>query len=1114
MANVPNPYPTAYQPVPLVSLNQPASTRLMHGQPINLNLVATNFAAITRSQLPRTEMPKYQQPYDQMNIMEQYHGRALPIESEVFAAEMMNERAMPALTVLAPILPMTERHITWSKREHYMLPFDIGAIGAVPRRTFLHKEERHASLQHYVRFASMEINYLLDVNFGRQMLNETLAVIIAQARLTLIFQFQFGLIIAAMEQSNASFAASTRSAQYIFAQSAFFAIGNSNPDDLALKVMNIREPNRKFSHLLVVEKMGAHFKEIASESRTVEGYHYGYDEGTERLVLAVVDAMEGVPSIPTTDGGYMAIIENIALRYSNVGAERMKPTQTLEGFATLCEVVLQPEINPDDDSIDEPAGLRDPASYDQTETSIEHKPFLYDVALSACGLWNNIDGSMAPPGEFGDAYMGLISLYNNSNKSSLKERFKNPGQFRGNNTPTSKDWSSPSLREMNFREGFPFLTLSQDKKSFREATFIGSLPESAFPTAHANRIVRVLAKHYATLKDEGKDVDDFMDMILPDSVKENLKFPTFKPADNSDSSSDSKSVTYSRSRKALGNRIKTLLETMGPAVGEANNIPKNETNGSDELMALASTVRQLNKKIPNWVSSVGRMPAVDVSNAIEDDSHKLGKMTKKIAALFDGILSEKEIDESKVTDETKQRLLALKKFLGEHEKEFKAIQDDFLKLATKMVRSPHGDSFWAVHIPDSHVDSFATTFARMQSEQATNTDKDAVRRGFDAVHAALRKTSGFASSRVVLNDLATHMENGGSVTDFGNGRVELVTMRAMAQNRPIPANEMKAAARARGELNNADDAMDIDGGDHPPSFGAPLRLLPNAIAPMHATFPLLVERLKGSYFRTTDEVQIFHRLMTAHFSHDNCYALYKRYGIQLFRFNYWRPWQRYRMYHMIAMIPGPRTAVTGFAQPIVSPSMQGMEGYINIVGQFWSAFIVTQRENIRLIPNVVAAGLLANINTDFVRTRDEWISESPIKPSTVVEVVPLDETKYNWPLHMTEQPTLAPGDLNERSPHLKHQGKDLMIQFASATLLSAVWSDSLENDVTTSAPMSLVGHRGWYMHLDKRLGRYNIIPGTSPRGKSIHNSVEAAEVWAGGAVRFATTPHYTLPTVG
>jgi len=254
--------------------------------------------------------------------------------------------------------------------------------------------------------------------------------------------------------------------------------------------------------------------------------------------------------------------------------------------------------------------------------------------------------------------------------------------------------------------------------------------------------------------------------------------------------------------------------------------------------------------------------------------------------------------------------------------------------------------------------------------------------------------------------------------------------------------------------------------------------------------------------------------MTAHFSHDNCYALYKRYGIQLFRFNYWRPWQRYRMYHMIAMIPGPRTAVTGFAQPIVSPSMQGMEGYINIVGQFWSAFIVTQRENIRLIPNVVAAGLLANINTDFVRTRDEWISESPIKPSTVVEVVPLDETKYNWPLHMTEQPTLAPGDLNERSPHLKHQGKDLMIQFASATLLSAVWSDSLENDVTTSAPMSLVGHRGWYMHLDKRLGRYNIIPGTSPRGKSIHNSVEAAEVWAGGAVRFATTPHYTLPTVG
>jgi hypothetical protein len=306
--------------------------------------------------------------------------------------------------------------------------------------------------------------------------------------------------------------------------------------------------------------------------------------------------------------------------------------------------------------------------------------------------------------------------------------------------------------------------------------------------------------------------------------------------------------------------------------------------------------------------------------------------------------------------------------------------------------------------------------------------------------------------------------------------------------------------------------MDIDeDGDY--TFGVLPTKRTVGIGGDYNEYPILVRRLKNSQFKDQHEQDIFYRLMTAHFSLDNCYSLSKRYGLQLFKFNYWRPWQRYRMYHMIAMIPGPGTAVTGFSQPIVCPSMQGMEGYINIVGQFWSAFIVTQPENIRLIPNVITAGLLTTINTEFVRTRDDWKSDSPIKPSTVVEVAPLDETKYNWPLHMLEKQTLAPGDLNENSPYLRHRGKDLLVQIAGGSFLNDHWSMALDSDSMAPLPMSLVGHRSWYMHMDKRLGRYNIFPGTSPRGKSLHNGVEAAEVWAGGAVRFTITPHFTVPVV-
>jgi hypothetical protein len=1105
-----------YRPIPLVTLHRPASTMVTQSQPINYSQVASNFAAITRTQLPRTEAPKYQQPYDNMNILEQYHGRTLEIETEVFTAEVMNDRAMPTLAVLAPIMPMTERHISWTKREHYMLPFDIAAIGGVPRRTFHHKTEDHASLRHYIRFASMEINYLLDVNFGRQMLDETLAVIVAQARLTLTFQFSWGVVKAALEQTYNSFAASTRSAQYIYTQSAFFALGNSNPDDLVLKITQLREPNRKFTHLLVVEQMGRHLREVVTESRTVEGYHYGYDTETERLVLAVYNAMEGVPSIPTTDGGYMAVLENVALRYSNVGAERMKPTQTLEGFATLCEVVLQPDIHPDDDSIDDPTGLRDPVSYDQTETSIEHKPFLFADALSACGIWNNWeDGTVAGPGSFGDAYTDLLKAYNASGKPGLKEKFQDPN-FRGNNTPGSADWNRTSLSEMDCRDGFPFMTLSKDKRTFKEAVYIGSLPEVAWPKAHAERTVRILRKHYQKWANGAADmtVNDFMDLILPDSAVGATK-KEFSPSSSS-SSTSSKGKEKETSFTSQWNAIVREFEDVGLNLLEI--LKKSSTIEAEKidntpLQELVKTMQELYRR-----------------NQIKDDFDQI-----KAIKPFDGTKETAELNSNRLLAKIRMYRENVAKLANPYKEMDKTgepskladvmkksveVLDDLSSVeetAESLVEDVRGTdlsdkTFWAMHIPDSHVARFSAAFALMQKEKATSEDKEGVKRGFDAVLAALRKTSGYASSRVVINDLASHMERGDSVTDFGNGKVELVTMRAMSQNRPLPSHEMSAATRARQSLNNESDAMDIDGdGDY--TFGVLPTKRTVGIGGDYNEYPILVRRLKNSQFKDQHEQDIFYRLMTAHFSLDNCYSLSKRYGLQLFKFNYWRPWQRYRMYHMIAMIPGPGTAVTGFSQPIVCPSMQGMEGYINIVGQFWSAFIVTQPENIRLIPNVITAGLLTTINTEFVRTRDDWKSDSPIKPSTVVEVAPLDETKYNWPLHMLEKQTLAPGDLNENSPYLRHRGKDLLVQIAGGSFLNDHWSMALDSDSMAPLPMSLVGHRSWYMHMDKRLGRYNIFPGTSPRGKSLHNGVEAAEVWAGGAVRFTITPHFTVPVV-
>lgn len=1147
--------------------------QVQHGQPINMSLVASNFGEMTRTILPRLELPKYQQPYDQMNVLERYNGRAMQIDTEIFTAEMMNDRAVPVLAVLAPILPMTEHHVTWTKREHYMLPFDISAIGGVPRRTFAHQTQDSAHLQHYIRFASMELNYLLDVNFGRQMLNETLAVIVAQARLTLVFQFQWGIARVALEQTYRSFTAETRSAQYYHTQSAFFALGNSNPDDLAHKIITqVREPHRKFSHLLVVEQMGRHLKEIATESRTVEGYHYGYDPETERLVIAVFDAMEGVPAIPTTDGGFMAVMENIALRYSNIGAQRMAPTQTLEGYATLCEVILQPDVDPDDD--EEISGLRDPVTYDQTEISIEHKPLSYAEGLSACGLWNDPEtGEVADPGDFGQAYKDLIESYNKTKKTALLDKLQNPRRlFRGNNTPTGDDWGR-AVADMDFRNGFPFVTVDATKKLFTEATYIGSVPRPALPTPFVERIVRVLHKDLKR-NHRGITVDDFMDSVLPDNARGGgHSSSTSSPAATGGNPSPpippsgptvilrplsippsgptvipppppipTSGPTYSQMRKEFLNlffdekkgygrkAIATVRSTIVDIWKNLDTQRKNDLLNVLDVPVLQK-IDELHKRVTDFQDQTKTFNFVDQANA-ETDFKTISEEIEEICEDAAAILA--SIDKLQFpfqTIEVTGTVSYLKKVLPTED--FSQEVAAFALQFANTVKANKGKGkdkdkgkgknlFWQAHVPDSHVARFSAAFDRMQKEKETTSNPDAVERGFDAVMRALRQTSGFLSSKTVIDDLAAHMESGRSVADFGNGRANLITMKAMSQQRALPDEEMTAAFAARREISERDDdAMDIDGDyEHQPqqqqqqtSFGVRSKVDTAGLDDKFKAFPILVQRLGEIAWKTADEERIFYRLMTAYFSHDNCYSLYKRYGLQLFKLNYWRPWQRYRMFHMIAMIPGPQTAVTGFCQPIVMPSMQGMEGYINIVGQFWSALIVTEPNNVRHIPNVITAGLLTNINTEFVRTRKEFQSTAPQKPSVVAEVVPLDETKYNWPLHMLEAPVMNPGDHNEESPFAKHQGKDLLQIFGGASYLNQCWVEALESDSMAEMAMSLVGHRGFVMHLDKRTGRYNVIDGIGPRGKACFNCIGAAEAWAGNAVRFpmVTAARYTVP---
>lgn len=1099
------------------------------GPYIDYRLAAENLGAITQTTLPMQESSKYAQPRDNMNFLERYHNRAMEMHTDIFTAEMMNERANLTLSMCAPLMFMSEHHMTFSSREYFMLPFDVGAVGAVPRRTFFHKSERTVSMQHYVRYQSMELNYLLDLKFGQQMLEETLGVIVAQARLTLYFQFAWGIVVCALEQSFDTFRNSKSSALYMHNQTSFFAIANADTQDFNLKLVQIRDPQRKYDTLLIPEYAGPHLNELARERRSVNGFHYDYDASTERLLLATFKAGDSVPSIPMSDGGYMDIVVNVALRYSNTGPERMRPTQTLEGYATLCEVVLQPPISPDEEPNAGPTDVNDPVSYDQTESHIQHNSFDVADAHSACGFWNNYTGELAKKtGGDGDNPMGFGNIYTDvigdMNKDSATQsanvKWLDSTTF-GNDTPSSDDWEKGNLESMTFRK-FPWATVQEEDdgtKIVTPAYYILSLPEMAFPTAHVKRTVRGL--HNAWKKDyKDLEVGQFMHMVLPDHDED----PRYDPE---------------RSRKAPARPA-----TPAPIiVATGSGVPAKIIRYRD---LKSSLIRDINKDVGSLRRKLFRLGAAELKTAfrphiealvgsldlqsmlgdvepkdkaeLKKDMDSVGvyvrETQRSLAALDDAYKAMKKDDLT--TDEAKAEYDTINIFLVKPEM-LQDAYDDFVRNVEKYDGS--SPSFFDMRVPKSHMAHFEAAYHRMEQEKKkSQQDKElfaAVSRGSDAVLAALRETSGKEGSRNVIEDFAAHLERGGSVADFGNGNVSLLTMRAKSKDRLIPDNEMSQT-----QSSNVEDAMDIDG---PPAFAARGQATFGAYGPREIpadsrerAYPILVKRLDASPFKGHADLDaIYYLLGRSYFSHKNVYSLQKNFGLQIYRLNFWRPWQRYRMYHMIAMVRGPQTMVTGFASPIVHPAFQGMEGYINIVAQFFSALIVAEPKNVKFIPNVMAAGLLTDINTQFVRSNEECMSQNVHKPSTIAEPVPLDETKYQWPLHIMNKDSSHYDDPQAASPYLLHSGSPLMQKLLGVNYLQRSWAASIEADPMTQMDISLVGHRSWAMYLDKRLGRYNLIPGTSPRGQNYHNACQAAAVWAGAAVRFPITGQtYTRPITG
>jgi hypothetical protein len=448
-----------------------------------------------------------------------------------------------------------------------------------------------------------------------------------------------------------------------------------------------------------------------------------------------------------------------------------------------------------------------------------------------------------------------------------------------------------------------------------------------------------------------------------------------------------------------------------------------------------------------------------------------------------------------------------------------------VKNTSARLRSP--DEQALAHVPDGSLQTYLQTSAAVNTElgrkDLPKAQQEAIAKGWQSFQKTLAECSGKSSARTVIDGAFAHTQAGKSFAQLPAN--VFLTTRAKSGETALDGSELTMSTALRGSFEEArsSDAMDID-------TPLPKKSAARSTFGVKATdvfrnqggvdfpfgvFPILLERLNR--FIVNFEARVLETLValylgTAHFSLDNMKALNKHLGIQLFRLNYWRISQHYRMLHMVAMVGKPDTMVTGIHAPLVWPAMHGGEGYVDIFCSFFSAAMVGTPENFRHIPNVITDRLMATINVNCIRSSEEIFSSNPHKASVWPEVVPMDETEIQTPTHLMNHEVHNPKDSFARNQRTKHSGSDIMVSFAGKNWLTKQEYANRYGDPYERSTLALVAFRGHTLILNPNSGLYVPIPGDGPRGESNRNDTQAARVWAGQAMRFADRPTWTVPT--
>lgn len=1013
---------------------------------------------------------------DHRDVQAEYSERAVPVATELITAALLNARANVNTARLAPIVFTNERQFTIETRDAVQLEFTPVTAYGVGRATGYNRSARTFKVQNVKAHVEIEARLLADPNFGQEHVTEAAANLASRAQLTLNKNVSGALIDVPFREEMKRLTHPTRAfnhARQNLQQSATCFVAHDDPRAVLHEALKLRTGLFQPDTIVMPQGAAALLEATQQESREIPGFVVEYDDRLRDVLVREVLTGNGTGprsavTIPAGDGSFVDVIENISyVSLSDDGEETAH--QTLRTILTLGGVGLMPTRDPSAPYVHNPYAL-DVALADHAPDQIEFARIAYKEALKNSPVFNNFDGSLVEDG-FSNVMTELVAYYNANHRQRVHAHFRGAefAELGNNKVPARYLGSDKPLKDMEgWRDVCGLVRWVDDDEGADAANyvaqaaantvslpkFVGDMEPKSLPPQHVHRMAEALRMDGPKALGQDKLTNDWDGGGWERLLKRFLPTSKVKTADD----------LVNAAKSAVG-KIDDQARNYGP-------IDKGKSN-------------------PGYGPNAAYVPT-----PVARETHDMEARRRAVAQTTP---EKRKFYATTAELATPATLSVLVPLAGESLESYKArLTPDALHAAVQQDRLHAGGLSWSSMlglVPDSALDHFLGVAYEAQKDQ---------RQLSAAEHAALESFSADVQRYAARGPAFVGEVMKKAAGLIGAGKNPLTALqrtdpwldtRAETRLNSAAAPAMTLAARLGLQSTAAPmDAMDID--EMPSvSLGAP-KLTGGEDAKQHKQYSWKVYGKYAEQHLSGDDVlnALYSAILNSTVSYRTCAALADL-GLELFRFNYVRPFAQFLASSVIVLKSGPQTMFTALGGVQVLTGINDIQGAFTINAGMSTAVIVHNPKNVKFLPYAISHTMIGPRNTQLISSVDEFWSPNPGKPAVLALPVPVDETSYVMPLSLTNEPAYAAPNTAANDPRHKSSMADLFEVFAGPDLLRASrYSDESywgEVQLCTTLDRECAGY------YNQKLNKWEPYTGTGPLGPLRRNLPEAAKAFMG-----------------